>query len=161
MSEAMDKVTAQEWRELRFYYDQNKVADVEQWRIYGSRKGIEGFAKIVQEYAENSSNAQVSEHDHLGPYMYLKIMTWDTPFISNGCFAGTLDDLKKLSEIISDKVSRCEVGQSFSIDTDYGVDNTSTAHVFVMNDDFDPVSMDTNLRSQFISKQIAKLSFYE
>jgi hypothetical protein len=42
------------------------------------------------------------------------------------------------------KLNNSQTGQSFSIDSEYGTNNTATAKFFVMADDFDPVSMDGN-----------------
>ena len=69
-------------------------------------------------------------------------MTWEKPTITESCIAGTIQDLKRLRDIITDKLTKAQPGQAFNIDKDYGVDNTVTVKFFVMYDDFDPPSMD-------------------
>ena len=69
-------------------------------------------------------------------------MTWDKPTITADYIAGTIQDLKILKNLISDKLDKSEAGQTFNIDKEYGQDNTISAKFFVMADNFDPVSMD-------------------
>jgi hypothetical protein len=52
-----------------------------------------------------------------------------------------------LSHIITGKVTISEPGQTFSIDSEYGVENTVTAKFFVMHEDFVPASMDEMIMS--------------
>lgn len=131
-----------EWRELGFYYDNGD--DNKKWKFFGSKKGLQNFITLLDEYLINPDFAGLSEEYAFGPYTYLKIMTWDKPTITGNYFAGTLEDLENMKNIIADKLSKSEVGQSFSIEQDYGVDNTATATFFIMPDSFDPVSMDKN-----------------
>lgn len=138
----LDQLMVDEWRELGFYYDRDDRMDVNQWRFYGSKQGLQKFVALLEKYTDNPHNDTLSEHDHYGPYAYLKIMTWDKPTITESYIAGTIQDLKQLSIIIAKKLNKAEPGQAFNIDKDYGVDNTVTAKFFVMSDDFDPPSMD-------------------
>ncbi|MBL0024318.1 MAG: hypothetical protein IPO98_04555 [Saprospiraceae bacterium] len=132
-----------EWRQLGFYYDLDERLEVNQWRFYGSKSGLQNFVKLLDDYTNRASNDKEFEHDHYGPYMYLKIITLDDQAIINeNAIGGTIADLKKLRNIIADKLSKAEAGQTFNIDKDYGEDNTVTAKFFVMADNFDPVSMD-------------------
>lgn len=71
-------------------------------------------------------------------------MTWSKPTLSPGYLAGTIPDLNALRDIIAEKLANAQPGQSFRIDEDYGVDNEATAQFFVMADEFDPPSLDTN-----------------
>ncbi len=137
-----DQRLEDEWRQLGFYYDFDERISVNQWRFFGTRKGLQNFINLLNEYINHPANNELSEHDHYGPYSYLKIMTWDKPVITNGYFAGTLDDLRKLKQIMSDKLGSTQVGETFTVDKDYGTDNTVTTKFFVMADNFDPVSMD-------------------
>ena len=138
----LDKMMVDEWRNLGFYYDRDDRIDVNQWRFYGSKKGLQNFVSLLEKYTNNPQNDIISEHDHFGPYSYLKIMTWDKPVITEDYIAGTFQDLKKLKQIINDKLSHSQPGQTFNIDKDYGIENTITAKFFVMSDDFDPYTMD-------------------
>jgi hypothetical protein len=138
----LDQLMIDEWRELGFYYDRDDRMDVNQWRFYGSKKGLQKFVSLLDGYTNNPYNDTLSEHSHFGPYSYLKIMTWDKPIINEGYIAGTIQHLRMLRDILAEKLVKAQVGQTFNIDKDYGVDNTATAKFFVMSDDFDPPSMD-------------------
>jgi hypothetical protein len=138
----IDNIIKDRWRELGFFYDLDERLGVNQWRFYGSKKGFQNFVAIFDEYISNPNKAGLSQEEDYGPYSYLKIMTWDKPVITADYIAGTLDDLKQLKQIISDKLNKTQAGETFTIDKDYGVANTVTAKFFVMADDFDPASMD-------------------
>ena len=140
----IDQKIKDEWRQLGFYYDNGDEKEKEQWRFFGSKKGLQNFVTLLGDYLKNPHHAGLSEEDAFGPYNYLKIMTWNKPIITSDYFAGTLADLTKLKNIIADKLSKTDVGQSFTIEQDYGIDNTATATFFIMPDNFDPVSMDKN-----------------
>ncbi|MCR9014663.1 hypothetical protein [Aquiflexum gelatinilyticum] len=139
----IDQMMIDEWRQLGFYYDLDERLGVNQWRFYGSKSGLQNFVKLLDDYTNSPSRDIVFEHDHYGPYMYLKIITLDDQaIITDNAIGGTIADLKKLRKIIADKLSKAEPGQTFNIDKDYGINNTVTAKFFVMADNFDPVSMD-------------------
>ena len=130
------------WQELGFYYDFDYRLGVNQWRFYGSKKGFNNFVSLFDAYISNPNYADISEENDYGPYSGLKIMTWDKPIITADYIAGTLDDLRRLTQIISDKLDKIQIGETFTIDQDYGIGNTVTTKFFVMADNFDPVSMD-------------------
>lgn len=138
----LDKMIIDEWNQLGFYYDFDDRISVNQWRIYGSISGLNKFAQFLFDYANNEANRQLSEHDHLGPYSYLKIMTSDKATLTEDYFTGTIDDIKCLSELISKKLSVKKAGQTFNIEKEYGVDNTVSVKFFIMDDSFEPYSMD-------------------
>ena len=132
------------WRELGFYYYLEESANKNEWRFYGSKYGLQNFIKLLEDYTNKLANDFPSEHQHYGPYSYLKIMTWDKAVITENYIAGTIKDLNKFKTILADKLQNLRAGQSFKIDKEYGIDNTATANFFVMKHDFDPVSMDKN-----------------
>jgi len=138
----IDQMMIDEWRQLGFYYDLDERVAVNQWRFYGSKQGLQNFVKLLDDYTSKTSNDAISEHDHYGPYSYLKIMTWDKPIITSDYIAGTIQDLKNLRNIIADKLGKAQPGQTFNIDKDFGIENTVTVKFFVMSDDFDPISLD-------------------
>src|SRR4051794_5767934 len=82
-----------EWRELRFYYDYDDRIGVNQWRFYGSKQGFQNFVSLLDKYINNTNNNILSEHEHYGPYGYLKIMTWNKPTVTKSFIAGTIEDL--------------------------------------------------------------------
>ena len=67
-SEETNVATRHEWRALGFFYDCDDVQ--KQWRIVGSRAGLERFYEELIAFAGNRKNEPTSEHVHLGPYMY-------------------------------------------------------------------------------------------
>ena len=137
----IDQMMIDEWRELGFYYDFND--HLNQWRFFGSRQGLSNFVKLLDEYVSNPSNDQLFEHEHYGPYMQLKIITLEEQnVINDNAIGGTINDLKRLRNLLAGKIEKTLVGQTFTIDKDYGEDNTATTQFFIMPDNFDPVSMD-------------------
>ena len=139
----IDQMMIDEWRQLGFYYDFDNRLSVNQWRFYGSKQGFQNFVKLLDDYTNSSRNNKISEHEHYGPYSYLKIITLENQsLISENAIGGTIAQLRKLKNIIADNLKEAKAGQTFNIDKDFGSDNTATAKFFVMADNFDPVSMD-------------------
>ncbi|MDE1191851.1 MAG: hypothetical protein PW786_06915 [Arachidicoccus sp.] len=155
----IDKMMIDEWRQLGFYYDRDDRIDINQCRFYGSKKGLQNFVSLLDKYINNPANDTLSEHEHYGPYSYLKVMTWNKPTITADYIAGTIQDLKKLKNLISEKLQKTEAGQTFNIEKDYGQDNTITVKFFVMADNFDPVSMDELIvsgRQEIVNQSLQK-----
>ena len=112
-SEATNEATRREWRELGFFYDRDDAA--REWRIHGSREGLSQFAAELERYAAKPMNAEISEHDHLGPYMYLKIGTWHGPQLDENWIAGPLPALAGLATEVRGWLPNAQVGQSYSL----------------------------------------------
>lgn len=144
-SEIKEGYFADWWREVGFFYEFDNRPDVNQWRIHGSVKGLETFAKIIEEYSNDSHNDKLTEHIHLEPYMYLTITTYDKPQITNGAILGRLSDLQYLNILIREKLHNCKPGDTFSLDKEYGINNTAKLKLFVMPDNFDPASLDETI----------------
>jgi hypothetical protein len=138
-----DEQTVKEWNQLGFYYEYDK--DLKQWRFLGSKIGLLNLSIFIKSYAANLLNKEVSEHTHIGPYSYLKIMTWQEPTITDNYIGGTLNDLLKLGDIITEKVSAAKAGQVFKIKDEYSQKSTSTLLFMVMADDFAPSSIEFDL----------------
>jgi hypothetical protein len=136
----LDKQTIEEWDKLGFYYEYED--GFKQWRFFGSKIGLQKFSVLIKSYASNLSNDAISEHTHIGPYNYLKIMTWHEPVITKEWIAGPLKDLLRLSELISNKISSVEIGSIFKISDEYSVNNTSILLFVVVADDFKPSSIE-------------------
>ena len=156
----IEKMLIDEWRELGFYYDFDERLDVNQWRFYGSKSGLHNFVKLLDDYISKASNDKEFEHEHYGPYSYLKIITLDNQAtITENAIGGTIADLKTLGNIIAGKINNSEIGQTFNIDKEYGDGNTVTTKFFVMADSFDPVSMDeliVSVRQEIVNNNISK-----
>jgi hypothetical protein len=137
-----DKQTVDEWNLLGFYYEYDD--SLKQWRFFGSKNGLYKLSSLIKAYADESSNEDISEHKHIGPYNYLKIMTWDEPTVTDKYIAGSLPDLLQLSEIINDKVNSVSVGQAVKILAEYSLNSTATLLFIIMSDDFIPSSIEFN-----------------
>lgn len=138
----VEELMKEDWRDLGFYYDFDERISVNQWRLYGSKAGLSRLVQLLDDYISKPRHAEPSEHDHYGPYWYFKLRTWHEPMITDDGIAGTLEDLKFLGERISAKLAATSPGQTFEISKEYGKNNTVTFRLFVMADDFDPVSLD-------------------
>jgi hypothetical protein len=91
MDQRMKERTRAEWRELGFFYDLNHNS--KEWLLMGSRAGLLRFSELLRAYATNPHREGTSEHDHYGPYMYLKVMTWPHAGIDANTIHGSLEDL--------------------------------------------------------------------
>jgi hypothetical protein len=138
----LDKQTIKEWDDLRFYYEYDK--ELKQWRFLGDKEGLLNLPALIKSYAYSLLNKEVSEHTHIGPYSYLKIMTWQEPTITENYIGGTLNDLLKLSDIITHKLNAAKVGQTFKIMDEYSKKSTSALLFIIMADDFVPSSIEFN-----------------
>src|SRR4051812_43842432 len=125
MMDKIEKMMMEEWRQLGFYYDLDDRISVNQWRFYGSKSGLESFVNMLDEYTKDRTKQYLTEHDHYGPYSYLKIITLEGhSCITNDGIGGTITDLKALRNIIADKLISARPGQTFNIDKDFGTSNT-------------------------------------
>ena len=96
----LKEITRREWRDLGFYYAHD--ADPRPaWRLVGSRAGLAAFQALLNGYAMWPTNAVFGEHEHYGPDFYLKVMTAKEPGIDAKTIHGTLDDLRRLGQIVT------------------------------------------------------------
>src|SRR3954468_15805972 len=105
--------TRAEWRNLGFFYDYDESSSC--WRLVGSRDGLLRFADLLVAYAADPRNEPLSEHEHYGPYMYLKLLTWNERDITEHAICGTLADFRALAGIVRDKLSAAVAGSVISI----------------------------------------------
>lgn len=136
----VDAMTRDGWRELGFFYDQDDSAKA--WKIIGSRAGIQGFAQLLRGYVAAPANAQLSEHEHFGPYMYLKIVTSTAPAIGETAISGTLNDLLRLADIVEAKLASAHDGDAFTISKDWAEKADFSLVFEVRSNDFDPPTAD-------------------
>ena len=136
----MDETTRQEWRELGFFYEYDK--ETSSWRLLGSRDGLSKFVEILESYVANPRNERLSEHEHYGPYFYLKLMTWQEAEIGEGAICGTLPDFRRLSAIVKKKLDSSRVGGVFTIGDEYALGSKSHIQFEVREAGFDPASAD-------------------
>ena len=134
------KDTSEDWKDLGFFYDLDEKSKY--WKIVGSRAGLMKFCRILKDYASDPRNEKISEHDHLGPYMYLTITTWKSRKLYEGGIVGTLPDIEFMSNLVNAKLADCTNGDSFEIGSEYD-EKTEYKMIFqLMADEFDPSSLD-------------------
>jgi hypothetical protein len=142
--ENLKEVTRKEWRALGFYYtrdDQPRQA----WRVVGSLAGLAAFHAMLVGYVTHPSNARLSEHQHYGPYSYLKLMTSSEAGIDAHSIRGTLDDLSRLAGLVRAALEHAKLGDVIPLGHDY-VERTSCELLLDVRDDsFDPASDDPEL----------------
>jgi hypothetical protein len=139
-SDATNQMTRREWRELGFFYDRDDEAKV--WKLIGSRSGLLQFRDALLEYAANSSNDYESEHEHLGPYSYLEIMTWPEAGFDEHAIRGSLPDLERLATFIEARLAEAQPGQIIRIQSEFAANSPYALIMEVREDGFDPAEAD-------------------
>ncbi len=143
-SEATNAATRREWRELGFFYDRSDTT--RQWRIIGSIAGLCAFVEMLYAYSRNPRNAMQSEHDHYGPYMYLKIMTWPEAGIDRNAIYGSLNDLNGLAQLIEQRLHQAIPGDTLTVGKAYVPECEYDLVLEIMDAGFDPAAADPCLR---------------
>jgi hypothetical protein len=141
-SDATNRATRKEWRELGFFYECDDVAKA--WKLTGSRSGLLQFCEILREYAANSSNDYESEHEHYGPH-YLEIMTWHEAGIDEHAIRGPLPDLKRLATIIGTQLAGAQPGATIRIHSEFEGNSPWALVLIVREEGFDPSDADPTL----------------
>jgi hypothetical protein len=136
--------TIEEWRELGFFYEH--IDEDNCWLFIGSFAGIYQLCHILKQYAGNPKNEKVGEHDHLGPYMYLKIGTWKEPVISSYGIFGSLQDIDRLASIIHSRLDKVQPNDRVDIDKEYSSNNEFAIKIIIREEGFDPASADLALK---------------
>jgi hypothetical protein len=142
-SDATNKATRQEWRELGFFYDRDDLAKA--WKLTGSRSGLLRFRDALLAYAADPRNARNSEHEHYGPYAYLEIMTWPEAGFDGHAIRGPLPELRRLSTIIEAKLAAAQPGETTSIQGEFSASSPYALILEVREDGFDPAEADPTL----------------
>lgn len=138
-----NELNMKEWRDLGFYYEYDD--EKHQWDFYGDKRGLMTLTTIIDEYMSFEENKELSEHIHLGPYQYLKVVTWKEPEINEQGLFGTFLDLNRFVNNFRDKVQLTSANDQFVVGEDYSNKSISRIVVHVMPDGFDPSSMDDSL----------------
>src|SRR5271156_7056008 len=116
-SEATNRATMREWRELGFFYDRDDGNKL--WKLTGSRAGLLRFRDLLLSFAVDPRNAQNSEHKHFGPYSFLEVMTSPEAGFDNHAIRGTVADLARLSALIEAKLATAVPGQTIRIHEEF------------------------------------------
>jgi hypothetical protein len=137
--------TRSEWRELGFFYDREEISKT--WRLVGSRSGLLRFADLLRAYAADSRNEMKSEHQHYGPYVYLKVMTWPEAGMDGASIHGTLNDLRRLAQLAEEHLAELKPGETAAIREEFAATAEYSLVLELRDDMFDPASADANLGS--------------
>jgi hypothetical protein len=138
-SRKVDLDTIEEWRELGFFYtvDTSEM----KWSLRGDRRGLLSFSTKLREYANDPKNKTIGEHEHFGPYFYLKVITGNSTAITDSGWTGTTDDFRRLAELIEDFLSR-PAQKEFVIAQDFAPTTIFVIQFKIEEDGFDPSSVD-------------------
>jgi hypothetical protein len=139
-SPEVDDMTREDWRRLGFFYDVDEPAL--RWILRGSRNGLRGFAARLRAYADDARHARLGEHDHLGPYMYLKLMTADAADLTSSGIAGRLEDFRRLAELLQERVANAAVGDRVRLRSEFAPSAHFELELCIEPDEFDPSSAD-------------------
>jgi len=139
----IDKLTISEWRGLGFFYERDDAQRT--WRIRANRKGIAAFCGILRAYARDVDNEPVSQHEHLGPYGYLKLVTWPTPEIRLDGIYGGRPDFERLAAIVEKATQGLREPSSVVLNGEYAENNEARLEIVLENIDFDPARADPAL----------------
>ena len=140
-SNKMNQITQREWRELGFFYERDD--DIKEWRLQGSRVGLQEFATALRGYAAHPNHATLSEHEHLGPYCYLEIGTWSSAEITDHWIAGPLQELQQLADSVDTCLVAASAGDCICLRTLFAPSSSYELVLQVRDDDFDPAAADT------------------
>ncbi len=142
-SEAVNRATVREWRDLGFYYDRDDKA--RERRMVGSRAGLLRFKDALLRYVADPRNAGISEHEHFGPYMYLEVMTWSEAGFDDHAIRGPLTELARLAQLIETKLSKALPGSLIEIREEFAPSSPYSLILDVRADGFDPAIADSAL----------------
>jgi len=145
-SDATNRATRQQWRDLGFFYDRDDQARV--WRLTGSRAGLLRFRDALLEYAADRRNTPKGEHEHYGPNMYLEIMTWQEAGFDGHAIRGPLKDLARLAKLVEAKLAQAHPGSSVLIQEEFAADSPYALALDLREDGFDPATADPLLPAE-------------
>jgi len=142
----LDETTRSEWAALGFFYEYDEPSRV--WRIRASHAGVGRLASELRRYGQDPGNAAISEHEHYGPYGYLKFVTWKEPKILPDGIYGRPDDFERLAEIVATTTKSLAVGGRVVVDQMYSSGNEASLDIAIEADDFDVASADTAISGE-------------
>lgn len=140
MRQDLDAVIAEEWRALGFWYD---FTPNDGWVLHGSVHGLSRLAEALDKYAADSRHEEISEHEHIGPHMYLKLVTWHQPEVNKDGIYGLLSDLKNFAASIRNSLAAASPGDRLELAQGFSAGSTVGFTMVVEDNSFDPASLDT------------------
>jgi hypothetical protein len=135
--------TRQDWCNFGYFYAVDDTA--KEWHLHGSVSGLLKLAHSLEAYAANPANAGISQHEHLGPHMYLVLTTWPTAKLDGHGVFGKASDLLRLASIVRRYLANASAGQVLRMRQEYTPSAEYTLCLHVHHDGFDPASLDPQL----------------
>jgi hypothetical protein len=139
-SNELDKQTRKEWNALGFFYTYDEAE--RRWLVRADREGMNRLAEALRSYASDPRNSAISEHEHYGPYSYLKFVTWTEAKILADGFYGTPADFARLASIVASTIAKARVGDIIRIDEAYSTASEAKLELRFEPDGFDAASAD-------------------
>jgi len=140
MNREMKDQVKEEWRMFGFYYDTDTAN--KKWIFIGSKLGLEQFSIYIHRFLNSGTRMFTSQHDHLGPYGYLKIMVYDPPNITENHICGSIQELERLGELIEKRIKESKPGDIFTIRDEYYESCEFSLEFRVKEYGFDPATAD-------------------
>jgi len=136
-----DEHIREEWRDLGFFckYD----SKLSHWVLTGSLRGLSRLPVHIREFCNDTSG---NDHRHYGPYMQFVLNKEGQATILDSGWFGNVDDLLRLADLIEKKINSAHPAQLFHISTEYCDEPKNSIILKVMEDDFDPASIDPELK---------------
>ena len=135
--------TREDWREFGYYYAIDDAA--KEWHLHGSVSGLLRFANSLEAYGAIPANERTSEHENLGPHMYLVLATWPVAKLDGHGIFGQAGDMLRLASLVRKCLARAFSGQVLRICQEYAPAAEYTLCLHVHQDAFDPASLDPQL----------------
>jgi hypothetical protein len=139
----LDAQEAADWRKLGVWYD---YTPSDGWILRGSRSGIGRFVETLLAYAANPRNAEVGEHEHYGPFMYLKVVTHPSSEINSHGIYGRPEDVRTFAALLRERVAKAVAGESIEVSKTYSPASDTPFTVWLEHDFFDPAVYDRENR---------------
>ena len=143
LSEKSKQSTREEWRHLFFFI---KALTWKIWQLTGSKNRPGQLAIRLREYCDRAANQQLGEHEHLGPNCCFTFTTSETTSLGRHTIYGTLKDFRRLADVVENSLAAANVGDTVIVGEQYVIDAECELSLAVMADDFDPSSIDSQLK---------------
>src|SRR5688572_28829973 len=137
--------TRAEWEVLGFFYGYDDAS--RNCVIRANRRGMQTFCAGFRRYAADPTNAPLSEHEHYGPYAYLKFVTWTEPKVEPDGIYGKRADFERLADLVEKAIARARPGDRVRIDEAYSKAGEAKLELVLEPDDFEVASADPELAS--------------
>ncbi|MCI5142779.1 MAG: hypothetical protein D3909_13850 [Candidatus Electrothrix sp. ATG1] len=148
-SDSTKQSIIQDWEELGFFYDVDDKK--KEWIFIGSLYGLSKFPQLLADYVADYRNEMLSEHEHYGPYMYLKIVTLENAEIGRRHIGGPLESLANLKRVFEKKLANAKIGDTLVIGPEFCDTPKYSIKILVKKDNFHPAEEDSGLK-EYIQK---------